>query len=296
MINIGFNKGYNFALWSSLWVPSAKVNVETWYAELKRMGIDDCGICHDCELRINEDPRNRTRKTRAIPETLVMVGVDLNMKNLGIIKSISQRFNVELPTKRNVHIHSVLAAASDRDGKIWIPRCSWGSEVCSIASVEDTSMLSASELRKSYQLVPMVTVDSLVTDLIEKQVLRPYRKTRFKRRSNIRIDVLLIDTEGYDVSVIDGATESLRAGMVRMMVFEYHRAGLWNSTSLEHVVTKLSQLQYDCYFEGQGQLWKLTGCWDAEFEIRRWSNVMCLRRGNIWHKVAERRFRVRDLG
>lgn len=302
MINIGFNKGYNFAMWSSLWVPSANVNVQTWYDALKELGVNDCGICNDCKLRINNEDfrtghrRNNTRSTLSMPPTLVMVGVDLNQKNLGLIQKISERFDVQTLEKRNVHVHTILAAASDRNGKVWIPQCPHGSEVCSIAPAENVNTMSLQELRKLYQVVPMVTVDSLVEDLIKSKVLKPFRKTRRRSARSTRVDILLIDTEGNDVSVIEGATRSLRSGMVRMLIFEYHRQGQWSKTSLESVVSKLSRFKYDCYFEGQARLWKLTDCWDAAYEIRRWSNVMCLRRGNVWHQVAERRFRVHALG
>eukprot|EP01041_Mallomonas_annulata_P005844 gene5844-11804_t len=295
IINIGFNKGYNFALWASLWVPSANVNVQTWFTALKELGVDDCGICNDCKFRIEDTQKYRNGSSKyieSIPRTLVMVGVELNKKNLILINQVSNKFQMLPPIKRNVHIHMVLAAAANTNGKIWIHRCESGSEVCAIASQKETAGKTAIELRREFNFIPVVTVDQLVNDLITQDVLIPYRITKFKSKKNIRIDILFVDTEGYDFSVIAGASESLHQGLIRMLVFEYHRVGQWNSTSLHNVVHDLANMNYDCYFEGQGRLWKLTGCWSSAYEIRKWSNVMCLRRGNIWHRVAERKFRV----
>lgn len=33
-------------------------------------------------------------------------------------------------------------------------------------------------------------------------------------------------------------------------------------------------------------------CWDDLYEIHSWSNVLCVRRGDIWHKVAKHKYAV----
>ncbi len=49
----------------------------------------------------------------------------------------------------------------------------------------------------------------------------------------------------------------------------------------------LDELEYDCYFQGQGRLFRLTGCFDAQWEIKTWSNVVCTRRRDPLLDVLE---------
>lgn len=61
-------------------------------------------------------------------------------------------------------------------------------------------------------------------------------------------------------------------------------------------------LEYDCYFAGNspdyrlhgatpskqrpGGLWKITGCWNPVFAVKRWSNVQCHHRASAaWQQV-----------
>ncbi|KAG2436159.1 hypothetical protein HYH02_011663 [Chlamydomonas schloesseri] len=103
----------------------------------------------------------------------------------------------------------------------------------------------------------------------------------YVRRNGIeRVDVLKIDTEGFDPAVLAGAYETLRQRRVEVLVFEYH--DLWRrsgSTRLPTCLGYLSRLGFACYFDGPA-LHRLTeGCWDPRLEIREWSNVVCALRG-----------------
>lgn len=138
------------------------------------------------------------------------------------------------------------------------------------------------ERRRQFDAVPILSVDRLIQNITSSNT-KPI------------VDILLIDAEGSDAEVIRSADISLRNGLIRMLVFEYHSECPWGRTSLKAVVGRLSaaSYSYDCYFEGTGRLWKLTdGCWHDLYEIRQWSNVMCLLRGDIWHTIAEAQFRV----
>jgi hypothetical protein len=50
------------------------------------------------------------------------------------------------------------------------------------------------------------------------------------------IDLLKIDTEGFDASVLQGAAEALREQRIGVIVFEYHILGLWGRAKLHRVV------------------------------------------------------------
>jgi len=110
----------------------------------------------------------------------------------------------------------------------------------------------------------------------------------------VQVDVLTVDTEGFDPIVLWGAASTLRA--VRFLVFEVQQRkarSAWNSTSLQSVVAYLDSLGLDCYWAGNDStLQRITGCLTAaeESELRPifWSNVACVRRGDVWHEVLQR--------
>ena len=64
-INIGFNKGYNFANWMNLYTPWTKVTPLLWYEFLQKKyqmsetkqnnnkRITPCGVCNDCHVTFN---------------------------------------------------------------------------------------------------------------------------------------------------------------------------------------------------------------------------------------------------
>merc|ERR1719311_777913 len=95
------------------------------------------------------------------------------------------------------------------------------------------------------------------------------------------VDVLTIDTEGHDPTVLEGASKALQNGMVRFLVFEVHQDlanTAWSKTPLHVVLQKLNAWQYDCYFAGNdGKLHRLSGVWNAQMESQYhplgWSNV-----------------------
>lgn len=105
------------------------------------------------------------------------------------------------------------------------------------------------------------------------------------------INYLKIDTEGFDSLVVDGALSALRQGKIDMLSYEYHEIGMWGRTSLQAVTQKLDDVGYDSYFIGDFHLYKMSnGCWDDVFEIRKWSNVLAVRRDYEHHDELLREF------
>ena len=159
-------------------------------------------------------------------------------------------------------IHVVQAAVSSARGKALFPVSFIGQEAMGL----DTGGGGA-----GHELVPVITVDELVME---------------NRLS--RVDMLSIDTEGNDAKVLLGSIHTLP--LVRFLEFEYHKAGHWGQSDLQLITELLDQHGFDCYWQGnQGQLWRLTGCWDDSYYSKRdWSNVACVKRKeHRFHAVME---------
>ena len=173
-------------------------------------------------------------------------------------------------------IKTIYSAVSDYSGHLWMRRCNPGNETCSIIVTavpeNEIQRKSIQELEATFDSVPVTTIDILLHQLQANGSLPSTRTGRANKQLNSKtnrtrrlaskrpvVDILLIDTEGYDAKVLTGARGSLQRGLIRMVVFEYHVEYPWTLTSLRHVVEMLSTFSYDCYYEGQRRLWKLTG-------------------------------------
>eukprot|EP00440_Ansanella_granifera_P062915 gb/GFBE01068223.1/.p1 GENE.gb/GFBE01068223.1/~~gb/GFBE01068223.1/.p1 ORF type:complete len:775 (+),score=67.26 gb/GFBE01068223.1/:1-2325(+) len=120
--------------------------------------------------------------------------------------------------------------------------------------------------------VPAKTVDSLCEELALGKV-----------------DILLVDTEGSDPMVLDGAAKTLDSA--RYVEFEVHRdlkGTPWGNISLYSVIQKLNNRGFDCYWAGRNdKLLSLTNCWEDRFERGTWANAVCVKRGDVWWGVME---------
>jgi len=90
------------------------------------------------------------------------------------------------------------------------------------------------------------------------------------------VNHLSIDIEGYDAAAIQGATEVLRR--TEYLEFEYNWVGIWRQNKLSKIIESLNGKDFSCYFIGNGELWRITGCWQDHYGIHRWSNVGCANR------------------
>ena len=46
--------------------------------------------------------------------------------------------------------------------------------------------------------------------------------------------------------------------------------GLWKTVTLHELVEALDSMGYDCYFEGEPTLTRITGCWVDDYEFKLW--------------------------
>jgi FkbM family methyltransferase len=173
------------------------------------------------------------------------------------------------------HIHPYVI--SNTTGTALFPNKDAGTENMSAGSCSSSSNQTDNLL--NCQKVPMLTLDDFATK---------HLNTNDEKR---KIDVLSIDTEGFDLPVLRGASEVLKR--TRYLEFEYH--GVWAKEHLlKDAVDLLEEMQFVCYFAGQGRLFKVTGasCWlDDLYEIRMWSNIACVHRSeHAWLEIMEQTF------
>ncbi len=56
-----------------------------------------------------------------------------------------------------------------------------------------------------------------------------------------------------------GTHQLLAKQEIRVVIFEYHLNAVWAKTNLQDVVVKFDEFGYDCFFQGSGDLWPLSG-------------------------------------
>jgi len=297
-VNIGFNKGYNFAMWMNLFAPITGITPMIWHTFLQKFGVDFCGPCDDCkEIFVS----NRySQSSSADPSDIVMVGVDINRRNVKLISDIiSYGQSIDKLNFRGVSLLGMHGAGTNETGTTLSTRpCKPGDEHCALTptgrievrgitvdelvyklikdkwiTVEGDTTLSANlfHFSKSFERasahVRQKDDSNSHSSILFGSHLPP--KRRFLRQESKQdsnhnmdlpiVDILEIDTEGHDPAVLQGASELIRRRGIRCIMFEYHGLGLWKSVQLEDVVHVLDLHDYDCYFQGHSRLWPITG-------------------------------------
>mmetsp|Transcript_74772 Transcript_74772/g.124699 ORF Transcript_74772/g.124699 Transcript_74772/m.124699 type:complete len:251 (-) Transcript_74772:180-932(-) len=106
--------------------------------------------------------------------------------------------------------------------------------------------------------------------------------------SGQHVQIVSIDTEGWDALVLHGMQRSLASHRVEFIEFEYSRA--WKRVageiSMQQTLEWLHYLGYVCFWHGnRGQLAEANGeCWLPDFHKRishRWSNLVCSYRADL---------------
>lgn len=289
IINIGFNKGYNFATWLNVFAPSTKIDVSTWSNALGRIpGIrNHCGACNDCQAPPIISPHAE------LPSPHIhILGVDLNEANIYTVNSVIAHLNKthDLSRLKLEMVHAAAGSPSKNPGGasfLKVPKCLLGNELCRIP--DDASQLNAN---LTYVNVPLVSVDGLVRKMHFIKSLRPEGQhnefasaivSRHKHDWTGVIDILHIDTEGNDAEVLKATTHLLKAHKIRALMFEYHQFMPWGNTKLGDVVKTMDTYNMECFFCGRGRLWPISNeCWVELYEFHRWSNVMCVLRTDPW--------------
>jgi hypothetical protein len=317
MVNIGMNKGYNLAVWANVFQPHLQITPRVWYEHLltvKPIPEQTCGICDDCNQTFASSSSSLLLKSNA---KLTLLGADLNCAN---VEGVEKVF-LDISSKRNtsgLSLFTACAGLSNATSSVIITQCPFGYEQCGINVTYEGETLSTKQVE-----VPITTVDELMksflTKILRESQQRKTTSSRYSRENNLfrtraikryfqsslttkpspyhpLIDILLIDTEGNDYLVLQGTQKLIQTRSIRVIVFEYHWKLPWGEIKLENAVKEMDEFGYECYFQGFGRLWKLTGrdCWHQTYEFYKWSNVMCVRREDIWFETLQQ-FIVKEL-
>jgi FkbM family methyltransferase len=244
--DIGANKGYNIASWLSTCMPETGFNQKNLYDYLSRvLKIDECGACLDCK-----DKTQCTLQENDYVDTKVEIYAFEPMESTyQALLQMRTWFNIS-----RLHIYQL--AISNSTGRANISKCPVGAETCGLISV---GRPVANEPTFETQTI---TLDDFV------------EQNKIKRT----IDLLKIDTEGADPLVLQGANKLLSQGQIRMFIFENHGIGAWVTISLLDVIESLNNKGYICYMLGKTGIARLTDCWSSVFDVKSWSNVLCVYR------------------
>ena len=241
--DVGANKGYSVATWISLWMPDLRISPRTLYDFLKtHSNLSDCGVCQDC----HESTFETLKLRRQVNQRVEIHAFEPQPNTYALLNQTRQWMNLS-----SFHIHQF--ALSNETSTGFLRKCPLGVEVCGLASKSDADP-------NAFLEVQIITLDNFV---------ELHKITR-------QIDLLKIDTEGFDPLVLHGASAVLRRHQVRLLLFEYHGIGMWRTIHLHQVVTELDEKGYICYQIGRTGLFRLTGCWSTKFEMKKWSNVLCI--------------------
>lgn len=262
-----FNKGYNFAGWMDGWTPELKVTRDVWFQEImSRMPNQNknvnCGMCGDC---VRDDTIEYSELKHANYQDLRLIGLDLNQVNVQLVNEIMDAMKTKHLPENNYfgqipQVHVVHAAGSSEDAWKDVMNCGKGTfEGCSIF---DPKMHN--EKVKSANKTAFLTVDTVYKTITKSLTHSPESPASVlnaipKVKSRQPIDILLIDAEGYDADVLQGARRVIKKNLVRVIIFEYHKYCPWPKYSLSAIVERFADNNYVCYFEGQKRLWRLTG-------------------------------------
>lgn len=280
LLYIGFNKGYGIASWLNTWTEgysSASVSDggtgsrsgtgSAWLQALTtvqggaREAVADCGVCGDCRraLQPPQPPLTRSFNT-------TIVGIDLNPFNVDLVGNISKQFPHLVPPESTT-LYLEHAAVSNKDGVVSVDNArgtSFEGLAIRPGREQDTEY-------EDYQVVRQVTVDTLVDELLGRGVLpSPPGAVGSRRKSAIHpnkakllaplVDVLVVDAEGFDPLVLQGARALLRRREARIIVFEYHDLCPWPIYLLRTVLWHIERWEYVCYFQSQRRrLWRISG-------------------------------------
>jgi hypothetical protein len=301
-VNVGVNRGYNIALWMNVFQPQLQYRTMNWYDEIKHYVKGDapylCGACADCK-------QNYPFFQPLQSEHLTILGVDLNCWNVEAIDSMMQRVNDQINTK-DLTLFTTCAGISNDTYPLTMTKCWFGWETCGISSeisdekeIVTTPIITFTDLMHSFLVHVIQNHYQKNKEFLQSpfnadhpfyhKLIRPFFHASETKPYHPLIDVLMIDTEGNDYSVLKGSHLLLKARSIRVVIFEYHNYSPWKYQRLEDAKNEMDIYGYDCYFQGRARLWKITGvnCWSNEYEFHFWSNVMCVRREDIWYEALQ---------
>lgn len=168
-----------------------------------------CGKCSDCGTQVNTSKWKHSK----LETNIRMIGLDMNENNVILIRNVTKilKLNNKIDFT-GINLTTIFAGGSDHIGEVVVPLCVLGDESCSLTEINN-----ANTANRSIAYIPLLTVDQIVRDLDRSDSFQ----ANGIQHSNM-VDLLLIDTEGHDPLVIQGAKDLLQEGRIRCIMFEYH--------------------------------------------------------------------------
>ena len=275
-LNVGANKGFNINSFLQRFQRGWTVTAAQWHAAvLQAANTTDCNADAGCVPASATDPNfNAQFEGKTLPALCGVcaacrqpVPPYIGTADVGVLavemQPATHRVLARNFERFRIVGSAVLGAASNRSGSAttWAVR----------PGTEDLGIGQWGSYRKRERPpahdveVRMMTVDALIAEL------RPHWDV---------VDMLSIDTEGYDDLVLRGAAATL--AKTRIVEFEYHSVGVWPSTSLWDTVRSLhAHWGFRCYWQGNarhnGSLILLEEACTKSLTKHFWSNVVCAR-------------------
>eukprot|EP00420_Gonyaulax_spinifera_P013078 CAMPEP_0197936144 /NCGR_PEP_ID=MMETSP1439-20131203/114445_1 /TAXON_ID=66791 /ORGANISM="Gonyaulax spinifera, Strain CCMP409" /LENGTH=354 /DNA_ID=CAMNT_0043559105 /DNA_START=53 /DNA_END=1117 /DNA_ORIENTATION=- len=262
VMDVGCNKGDDAVEWLERWDQSGTFWSKKAWVDLytEKFGMGDAYACGRPDVQGFKRAASLSGGNAFGGSSVVCV--EPMHENVNLLEKAAKELGYDRPG-RHGSFTVVQAALADKAGKnetVEFPDGKPGQEDLGLTLVER-------------QHVKLSTVDLLAADL-----------------KLPRIDILTIDTEGADPSVLAGASAMLAS--VRYLEFEVHRdlkETAWGRTSLHSVVTSLDKLGFECYWAGNsGVLISMNRCWTTGFEQGAWANAACVKRTDMWAPILEK--------
>jgi len=307
-VDIGSNKGYTAARFYSLWNPELGLTAPKWYKTMQQVSrdpeISSCGQCNDCREDTEAFASVGARMCGPESAHTTNPNAKRTLQQAGQV-SCNHRQDKYTPIRvysfdgNNVLVNAVkngIKTLAGNDAKLkegtsnnFLPEYLPGNPGYLLEkywSVEQQAFSDVYEPGKTLTFIESAEVGHIADDRNDKtkgrRVTVPVLTVDqlMIREGLDYIDFLKIDTEGFDLMVIEGAQKSLSQHKVGILLFELNT--VWpkmfkgSSTPLKQVITELGGKGYVCYLEGKNLMLRFTFCWDDLLEKNKaWSNIWC---------------------
>ena len=256
LVNVGANKGWRIAAFLQRYNGST-LSGGAWMEALRKAtpppcargqpkttGVCggrlrySCGMCLECKDAI-------ATPAAARPQPVHAYAIEMQLANVAALRHVVSQLS--LPAS----IHHAIVTNVSRHGT-YSSSC-WYRRTVHVG-------LEHMDVRAEGRLPPTTSADGLLKSA-EGHTLLPatcISVDSFAVEHGLeRIHHLLIDAEGYDPLVLEGAINMLSRRRVDVLEFEYVGKGRWRpdqpeSRSLHAVIAQLEAFGYNCFWQGNG--------------------------------------------